>query len=325
MRERFAGQREKLAGDEAEWNAYVADRTVRADKRIRQMNTGDLSQLHGPARELALREGWRLAEGSSLFRQFVERLATATLDAMTVERKQLAGEFAVEPTSPLVRGELNRVAHTAAPGEALLEQFDAYERECLRASSKRPDVLKQDRKVVEQFVAFVGADRRVDSITPAYVREFRDLASRLPTRWREREELRGLGMRDAADKADRLGLPRVTLITVNKYLSTLSPLFAWLIQNKWDIRNPCDGLFYPKVKGKNPRPPFTTDELNRIFTSPLFTGFLRNGAESKPGNVRADDWRYWLPLLAMFTSARIGEFSSATLKRVASPGSSTRM
>ena len=54
-------------------------------------------------------------------------------------------------------------------------------------------------------------------------------------------------------------------------------------------------------------PPFTTEHLNIILKSPLFTGFAADGREHERGNMHADDWRKWLPLVAMFTGARIGE------------------
>jgi integrase len=39
----------------------------------------------------------------------------------------------------------------------------------------------------------------------------------------------------------------------------------------------------------------------------LFTGFLADGKEHQSGNQRADDWRFWLPLICLFSGARIGE------------------
>jgi integrase len=68
-------------------------------------------------------------------------------------------------------------------------------------------------------------------------------------------------------------------------------------------------LFFQKVKGRNRRPSFSTDQLNTILTSPLFKGFCSDGKEHLPGNQQADDWRKWVPLAAMFSGARIGEIT----------------
>src|SRR5690606_39520942 len=45
------------------------------------------------------------------------------------------------------------------------------------------------------------------------------------------------------------------------------------------------------------------------LASPLFAGFLADGQEHRPGNMHADDWRKWIPLVAMFTGARAGEIA----------------
>jgi integrase len=44
-----------------------------------------------------------------------------------------------------------------------------------------------------------------------------------------------------------------------------------------------------------------------VLSSPLFTGFEADGKEHRPGKVRADDWRYWIPLLCLFSGMRVGE------------------
>jgi integrase len=140
----------------------------------------------------------------------------------------------------------------------------------------------------------------------------------LPPKWMSKHELRGLDMRSAAAKARLLELPKMAFTNVNKHLSTISPLYKWLAaQPKWaGLRNPCDGLFYDGVKGKNARPPFSTPTLNKILKSPLFTGFLATDEEHVAGNLNADDWRYWIPLVAMFTGARIGEIAQLRLADV---------
>jgi integrase len=54
---------------------------------------------------------------------------------------------------------------------------------------------------------------------------------------------------------------------------------------------------------------FQPTNFKALFASPLYTGFEGAGKEHLPGTTRADDWRKWLPLLALFTGARLGELS----------------
>jgi integrase len=70
-------------------------------------------------------------------------------------------------------------------------------------------------------------------------------------------------------------------------------------------------MFLKKPKDKT-TVPFTVDQLNVLFSSPLFTGCL-SGDEwrnvAKPGNVRIRDHRYWVPLVMLFSGARPAEIA----------------
>ncbi|WP_157845018.1 tyrosine-type recombinase/integrase [Methylocucumis oryzae] len=125
-------------------------------------------------------------------------------------------------------------------------------------------------------------------------------------------------MQEAAKKARELKLKQTAFTTINKHLSTISPLFKWVAQKPEfaGLQNPCTGLFHDKVKGNNPRPSLPSDMLNVILSSPLFTGFQENGKEHKLGDCLADDWRKWIPLIVLFTGARIGEVAQLRLSDI---------
>ena len=74
----------------------------------------------------------------------------------------------------MVQAGLKAQAEAAAPGESIIELFERYAAQRLAEGRKREDTINQDRKVVEQFAAFVGAGRSVRSIRPAEVRDWRD-------------------------------------------------------------------------------------------------------------------------------------------------------
>jgi integrase len=65
--------------------------------------------------------------------------------------------------------------------------------------------------------------------------------------------------------------------------------------------------------------PFTSDQMNMLFKSPLFTGAQsadewRNIA--KPGNVMIRDHRYWVPLIMLFSGARPAEIAQMDIADV---------
>ena len=269
--------------------------------------TNDHSLVLGMASEII--EGMRLElePGTAAHERFLDDLNAARLAALRTSYARARGDLHSSVETPLVARVRQRERDKAKPGETLLNLFDRYAEHRLAEEGKRDDTLTQDRKVIEQFTDFVGVDRSVASIKPEHVREYRDTLRQLPPKWRDRSDMRGLTMREAAIKARTEDMPRLALTTINKHLSTLSPLFAWLIEERWDLTNPCTGLFFKRVKGKNPRPPIGSERLNAVIASPLFTGFEADGKEHLAGEKHADDWRYWIPLLCLFTGMRVGE------------------
>jgi integrase len=62
-------------------------------------------------------------------------------------------------------------------------------------------------------------------------------------------------------------------------------------------------------KKMHKRLPFTTDQLKVIFGSPLFHRCAGDGYEHEPGDTEIRDWRYWIPIIALYTGARLGEIA----------------
>lgn len=62
-----------------------------------------------------------------------------------------------------------------------------------------------------------------------------------------------------------------------------------------------------KIKGQKPRRPFRGDELERLFSAPLFTGCQSAHRRYAPGARVIWDAKFWIPILAYYTGARMGE------------------
>jgi integrase len=289
------------------YRAHVNFVRAELEEQVRAAATGDDGLVRELAEEAMAALGVDLDRGGEAYRKLVDRLNASRLANLQAQHRRNVGELEAVGESPVIERVRQRERDKARPGETLLDLFDRYAEQRLAEEGKRGDTLAQDRKVVEQFAEFVGADRAVASIKPEHVRDYRDTMRQLPPKWRDRADMRGLTMREAAVKARSKDMPRVALTTINKHLSTISPLFAWLIEERWDLSNPCTGLFFKRVKGKNPRPPLGTERLNAVLASPLFTGFEADGKEHRPGEIRAKDWRYWIPMLCLFTGMRVGE------------------
>jgi integrase len=71
---------------------------------------------------------------------------------------------------------------------------------------------------------------------------------------------------------------------------------------EWTVRNPWEGLNI-EYETEDERDPWTAEQLQAFFGQPLFTKYKLPKTTMKSGGSAA----YWVPLLGLFTGARIGE------------------
>jgi integrase len=92
-----------------------------------------------------------------------------------------------------------------------------------------------------------------------------------------------------------------SVANTNMKLSRLRTLLGWAYQNDLAPANVAEGISVKVAdSGKGKRLPFALDELQAIFASPVYA----NGQRPKGGKGEA---AYWLPLLGLFTGARLEE------------------
>ena len=305
-----AARRKRTAGRGREsWQREQRRAEINLSEAKFMAGDGELS-IASDFVEIAAEElGLELEAGDR--KRLAELINLARLEAMSVAARRAEGEVEAESAAPLITRAKAHDSARATTGETIIELYDDWTDEQLAKKEKRPDTVRQDRKVMKLFAEFVGENRAISSITPAEIFDFREARRAVPPKWQSKRELGGMSLRRAAQEARRLDLPHTSFVTVNRELSAISGLCKWLAQRpKWaGMVNPCAGLFFQKVKGKNRRPSFDTTALNRIISSPLFTGFERDGREYRRGTCQADDWRKWIPLLCMFTGARVAEIA----------------
>jgi integrase len=73
--------------------------------------------------------------------------------------------------------------------------------------------------------------------------------------------------------------------------------------------NPVDGHYLEIDKRRRTVKPYSADQLTAIFSSPLFSACAGDGREHVSGDVKIRDWRYWLPIISLYSGARLGEIA----------------
>lgn len=242
--------------------------------------------------------------GSPEYRKLAHGLQRAELEGLsrTVERD--AGDFTGEPRDKLVQPP---TVFDPPKGEQILQLFDKYARE--RSGRVTKDTWDQSRKVVALFDDFVGGRAHVSQFNRKNVREWKDKLFLWPVKAIESKVFRGLSFLDAIEKNKVVGKPVITGKTINRYLSALGGFCDWLLSNDYIREDVMAGMYLEVDRKKKTVFPYSEGQLKTIFASPLFHKCAGDKREHEIGKVEVRDWRYWIPLIAIYSGARLGEIA----------------
>ncbi|MBN9440427.1 site-specific integrase [Bosea sp. (in: a-proteobacteria)] len=251
--------------------------------------------------------------GTRLHAKVVNAVQRGEMEALKRMAERDAMDWTGTPADPLVKRAEKPKA--ALPGSRIMDHYDRFLKQ--RASDISPDTISQNRGVVQLFAEFVGEDLPVDQLRRKHVAEWRDQLYLMPKMAKQVTALKNLKFKQVIAANQKLGRPTIDPKTINRYLSALSPFAKWLAANDM-IGNPImvDDMFIKLDRTKPKRAPFSDEQLKALFDSPLFRGCLSNTAEHKPGNFTIRDWRYWLPLVALFSGMRLGEIAQLLVEDV---------
>lgn len=212
----------------------------------------------------------------------------------------------IEPDAPLsdiVRAGRLAVEHEREAAGALVASLHARYGQNDRASANQnqavecqPDTdsgLYLDGKVLDRWATERGVVQKGKDTHRAVAEWFYARTERKPVERITRQDVLAF--------KDKLLAEGQSVANTNMKLSRLRTLLGWAYQNDLAPANVAEGISVKVAdSGKGKRLPFALDELQAIFSSPVYA----NGERPKGGKGEA---AYWLPLLGLFTGARLEE------------------
>jgi integrase len=178
----------------------------------------------------------------------------------------------------------------------------AYE-SWLKTQPRKTSTRLEFARGIERFIELHG-DLDVVQINRRHVREFRDAAQLVPTGRSGRLLKASLPQLVEYSRAHP-DAPRIKASTVNKWLNCLGAVLNWsrkngLIPDDVPWPDPVSGMRLPEERSN--RQPWEPEELRTLFASPIYL----EGERPVGGKGEA---AYWLPLLALFSGARLNELA----------------
>jgi len=164
---------------------------------------------------------------------------------------------------------------------------------------------EHQHKVIEEFF---GEDTIAADIERDDCRAFQEIIQQYPCN--ATKKYQDMPLKQMLKVNKNKGGKLLSITSQNKYLETLSSIMRWGVIEQLIPKNPAIGLAIADPDPNPKKEKFTFEELKVMFRSPLFTGCKddKRGFNTPGPNVIKRS-RYWLPLLGLFTGARLNELA----------------
>ena len=183
-----------------------------------------------------------------------------------------------------------KLVQTDEPSILLSQGFSLYKREQI-LENWGVRTAAQNEATFKQLSEVIG-DLPIAAVTKAVVRDYKQTLLSYPA-----NRYKGKRKEKTLEQLLEEGFDSTSLETVRNIMGRVSSFFNWLVKQGYREDNPFSGVAPRRVhSARSERSPFTDDDLELLFGTALYKD-----------KIYAHDWQYWLPLLGLYTGARLEE------------------
>lgn len=187
-------------------------------------------------------------------------------------------------------------------GESISKVVQPYIEEKLRSKAWTDKTFVTYKVIFDSLPLYIG-DKGIKEVTYKDAQYIKKILQQLPSSMNKRAKYVGKSVQQVL----KMNIPESHLMsikTINTRLGCYSELFKWCIRNGFVETNVFDGLALKDNRNiRQLRLPFTPTDLKIIFDSPAI-------------NNPKFPWQRWLPLLGLYTGARLNELCQLQLKDI---------
>jgi integrase len=221
-----------------------------------------------------------------------------TLKTVTTEATSEEADAATRVVPKLIEAARSAPIEARIPAESgarLFEQIDKYLGEKERGGEWTPQTVKDVRGDFEQFKAILG-DLPIHKVQHEALNQLQETLLQLPANINKNPATRG----KTIDEILALELPPQTASTVGKKWGRVITFFTWLEGKGLVDRNYAAGK-KPKARAQS-QEKFSSSDLSALFESTEYAAGTFDEA-----------FKYWLPVLGLYTGARLEELAQLHL------------
>lgn len=268
--------------------------------------------LHLASRKLLKEAGRHSIPGSPGHDEFIELLRLGLIELYERHLRRLDDDFSATHINTLFDP-----MSVEASGVTLRQACDDW----LAEYKKTHHVRDKRRNKVEHGLDFLceyfGKGTAIGGIDRARCRAFRDDLNRLPPNRTKKFPKKSVHqvLKLVGDTPEQT----LSFETQSVYLHTLHDVMQHAVTEGTLNANPAMGLkpLAKKAKAEDKRDPFSTEQLKKIFSAPLYTGCVDDERNhGKPGPNVIKRGRFWVPLISLFSGMRLNEICQLRIEDI---------
>ncbi len=243
--------------------------------------------------------GITLPPDSPLRQQLARGLLRTSAQIAHIEIQRTLGDYTTQVQPAAIGTELP----VLIPQPKLSEIVPQYVAEKLQTRCWTERTAEEAAARFRDFEAILN-DPPINQINKERMRQYKSVLMRLPANRHKVARYRGKSIEQILAMDD---VKPLAVKTINEYLATVAGLMGWAVDHGYLTDNPARSLKLQDHRDDDEqRAAFSKEQLERIFLCDEYRSM-------KSGPHARQPYQYWLPLLALFTGARIEELASLNL------------
>lgn len=175
-----------------------------------------------------------------------------------------------------------------------------------RAERLKPRSIADMEVQLDILKQLIPAEKAIQTINRAMCKAAAEEIRKIPSN--ASKKYPGKSIKAAIELAKRDGQPTLHPKRANTYIDRMKAVFQFACDEEYIETQPANSLTSPINKTRKARLPFTTEQLAKIFTSPLYSGCMDDeNRYMQKGPNRPRRIRFWLSLIALWSGLRLEE------------------